>query len=44
VTYRLARVAELVGRDPADPTQRFTMQAAVTAAKLLDWPATPLES
>jgi DNA-binding PucR family transcriptional regulator len=44
VTYRLARVAELIGRDPADPAHRFTVQAAVTAAKLLDWPATPLDS
>ncbi|GIJ58563.1 PucR family transcriptional regulator [Virgisporangium aurantiacum] len=43
VTYRLARVAQLIGRDPADPTHRFTVQAAVTAAKLLDWPATPLD-
>jgi sugar diacid utilization regulator len=43
VTYRLARVAQLIGRDPADPAHRFTVQAAVTAAKLLDWPATPLD-
>lgn len=44
VTYRLARVAELIGRDPADPAHRFTVQAAVTAAKLLGWPATPLDA
>jgi hypothetical protein len=44
VTYRLARVAELIGRDPADPAHRFTVQAAVTAAKLLDWPTTPLDA
>jgi sugar diacid utilization regulator len=43
VTYRLARVAQLTGRDPADPAHRFPLQAAVTAAKLLDWPATPFE-
>lgn len=43
VTYRLARVAQLIGRDPSDPAHRFTVQAAVTAAKLLDWPATPLD-
>lgn len=43
VTYRLARVAELIGRDPADPAERLTLHAAVTAARLLDWPATPLE-
>jgi sugar diacid utilization regulator len=44
VTYRLARVAELIGRDPTDPAHRFTVQAAVTAARLLDWPTTPLDS
>ncbi len=44
VTYRLARVADLIGRDPSAPTERFTLQAAVTAARLLDWPATPLPS
>jgi sugar diacid utilization regulator len=44
VTYRLSRVAELIGRDPTDPAQWLTIQAAVTAAKLLDWPATPLDT
>lgn len=44
VTYRLARVADLIGRDPSAPAERFTLQAAVTAARLLDWPATPLPS
>jgi sugar diacid utilization regulator len=44
VTYRLGRIAELIGRDPTDPAHRFTVQAAVMAAKLLDWPATPLDS
>ncbi|MET7423410.1 helix-turn-helix domain-containing protein [Dactylosporangium sp. NPDC005555] len=43
VTYRLARVAELIGRDPSDPSERLTLHAAVTAARLLDWPAVPLE-
>ncbi|GAA1526940.1 helix-turn-helix domain-containing protein [Dactylosporangium maewongense] len=43
VTYRLARVAELIGRDPADPAERLTLHAAVTAARLLDWPSTPLD-
>jgi sugar diacid utilization regulator len=42
VTYRLARAADLLGRNPSDPAERFTLQAAVTAARLLDWPATPL--
>jgi hypothetical protein len=43
VTYRLSRVARLIGRDPTDPAHRFTVQTAVTAAKLLDWPDTPLD-
>lgn len=43
VTYRLAKVAQLIGRDPTEPAHRFTVQAAVTAAKLLDWPNTPLD-
>lgn len=38
LTYRLARVAELTGRDPADPGQRFELQTAVTGARLLGWP------
>jgi sugar diacid utilization regulator len=42
VTYRLARVAELTGYSPARPDQRFSLQAAVLGARLLDWPAIPL--
>lgn len=42
VTYRLARVQELTGHDPADPAERFGLQAAVLGARLLDWPTTPL--
>ena len=42
VTYRLERIAELTGHDPADPQARFGLQAAVLAARLLDWPTTPL--
>ena len=42
VTYRLARVAALLGRDPTDPAARFALQAAVLGARLLDWPDTPL--
>jgi sugar diacid utilization regulator len=38
VTYRLDRVKALTGYNPADPAQRFTMQAAVLGAKLLGWP------
>lgn len=38
VTYRLDRVRSLTGYDPADPTQRFTIQTAVIGARLLGWP------
>ncbi len=43
VTYRLQRVRELLGTNPTDPAQRFTLQAAVLAARLLRWPEVPLE-
>ncbi|MDN5919990.1 MAG: helix-turn-helix domain-containing protein [Pseudonocardia sp.] len=39
VTYRLGRIRSLTGYDPADPAQRFTIQAAVLGARLLGWPA-----
>jgi sugar diacid utilization regulator len=42
VTYRLARVRELTGRDPGRPADALTLQVAVIGARLLDWPATPL--
>ena len=42
VTYRLDRVRDLTGHDPAQPTDRFALQVAVLGATLLDWPATPL--
>jgi sugar diacid utilization regulator len=42
VTYRLARVKDLTGRDPGLPTDALTLQVAVIGARLLDWPATPL--
>ena len=42
VTYRLGRVKALTGYDPAEPAHRFTLQAAVTGAKALDWPHQPL--
>ncbi len=44
VTYRLDRVKALSGFDPADPSHRFTLQAAVLGAKLLGWPDHPLPS
>lgn len=40
VTYRLQRVEQLLGRDPADPAGRFALQAAVLGARLLGWPGT----
>lgn len=42
VTYRLGRVKALTGYDPAEPDQRFTLQAAVIGAKALDWPGQPV--
>jgi sugar diacid utilization regulator len=38
VTYRLDRIKTLTGYDPTDPTQRFTVHAAVLGARLLGWP------
>jgi sugar diacid utilization regulator len=38
VTYRLERVKTLTGYDPAEPAHRFTLQAAVLGAKVLNWP------
>jgi sugar diacid utilization regulator len=43
VTYRLERVTALTGRDPTNPTDRFTLNTAVLGAKLIDWPRRPLE-
>ncbi len=42
VTYRLARVRELTGRNPAVPADALTLQVAVIGARLLGWPAMPL--
>jgi DNA-binding PucR family transcriptional regulator len=42
VTYRLARVRDLTGRDPGRPADALTLQVAVIGARLLDWPVTPL--
>jgi hypothetical protein len=38
LTYRLERIAQLTGRDPADPEARFALQAATLGAQLLGWP------
>jgi sugar diacid utilization regulator len=42
VTYRLDRIRALSGYNPADPAHRFTLQAAVLGAKVLNWPDQPL--
>lgn len=42
VTYRLARIKQLTGHDPARPADGLTLQVAVIGAQLLDWPGTPL--
>ncbi|RKS80149.1 sugar diacid utilization regulator [Motilibacter peucedani] len=42
VTYRLARVQRLLGRDPADPEHRLALHAASLGARLLGWPQAPL--
>ncbi|MEV6488780.1 helix-turn-helix domain-containing protein [Actinoplanes sp. NPDC051633] len=42
VTYRLDRIRALTGYNPADPTHRFTLHAAVLGARALDWPEKPL--
>jgi sugar diacid utilization regulator len=38
VTYRLAKVAELTGRDLAKPDDRLALEVAVLGARLLRWP------
>jgi diguanylate cyclase with GGDEF domain/PucR-like helix-turn-helix protein len=43
VTYRLERIRSLTGYAATDPDHRFTLEAAVLSARLLDWPATPIE-
>jgi DNA-binding PucR family transcriptional regulator len=43
VTYRIARIRQLTGYDPADPDQRYTLQTAVLGARLLGWPSRPLQ-
>jgi sugar diacid utilization regulator len=38
VTYRLGRVKALTGYNATDPAHRFTLQAAVLGARVLNWP------
>jgi DNA-binding PucR family transcriptional regulator len=35
LTYRLAKIASLTGRDPADPRHRLELQTALIGARLL---------
>jgi sugar diacid utilization regulator len=42
ITYRLQRVHELTGHNPADPAEHLPLLVAVTGARLLGWPARPL--
>jgi DNA-binding PucR family transcriptional regulator len=42
VTYRLDRVFRLTGYSATEPTQRFTLEAAVLGARILGWPERPL--
>ncbi|MCF2531597.1 PucR family transcriptional regulator [Yinghuangia soli] len=42
LTYRLDRIKQLTGSDPADPLHRYMLHTAVIGAKLLDWPAQEL--
>ncbi|WP_431775335.1 PucR family transcriptional regulator [Streptomyces cucumeris] len=39
LTYRLERIHQLTGANPADPVHRYTLQTAVIGARLLGWPA-----
>ncbi|MFF0041679.1 PucR family transcriptional regulator [Streptomyces mirabilis] len=41
LTYRLDRIHQLTGANPADPAHRYMLQTAVIGARLLDWPAKP---
>ncbi|SMD25441.1 PucR family transcriptional regulator [Kibdelosporangium aridum] len=43
LTYRLDRIKQLTGQDPRDPAQRFTLEAAILGARLLNWPERPLQ-
>lgn len=43
VTYRLERVRALTGYAATDPAHRFTLEAAVLGARLLEWPTTPIQ-
>ncbi|MFC4493400.1 PucR family transcriptional regulator [Streptomyces ovatisporus] len=42
LSYRLERIRTLTGYSPAEPLQRFTLEAAVMGARLLGWPENEL--
>ena len=42
VTYRLARIAQLTGHNPADPSEHLGFHMAVVGARLLNWPLTAM--
>lgn len=42
LTYRLERIHQLTGANPADPADRYMLQTATIGARLLDWPAQAL--
>jgi sugar diacid utilization regulator len=44
VTYRLDKIRTLTGLNPGEPTDRFTLHAAVLGARLLEWPERDLPS
>jgi DNA-binding PucR family transcriptional regulator len=41
VGYRLRRIHQLPGREPARAEDRFVLQAALLAARVLGWPDSP---
>lgn len=42
LTYRLERIHQLTGHNPANPQHRYTLQTAVIGARLLNWPTNQL--
>jgi DNA-binding PucR family transcriptional regulator len=42
LTYRLERIRGVLHHDLDDPQQRLTVELALVAARLMDWPRTPL--
>jgi sugar diacid utilization regulator len=41
VTYRLGRLAAVLGRDPTQAHERLALHVAAVGARLLDWPTLP---